>query len=45
MPFILLLIGVGAWITSMIWGCMAASRHNERLAAQYESAGYRPPGY
>lgn len=39
------LIGVGAWITSMIWGCMAASRHNERLAAQYASAGYRPPGY
>lgn len=39
------LIGVAAWITSMIWGCMAASRHNERLAAQYAAAGYRPPGY
>lgn len=39
------LIGITSWITSMIWGCMAASRHNERLAAQYAAAGYRPPGY
>lgn len=35
------LIGVAAWITSMIWGCLAASRFNERLQRQYMQAGYR----
>lgn len=39
------LIGIAAWITSIIWGCLAASRHNERLRAQYAQAGYRPPGH
>ena len=38
-------IGVAAWITSIIWGCLAASRHNERLRAQLAQAGHRPPGY
>ena len=37
-------IGVAAWITSIIWGCLAASRHNERLRAQLAQAGHRPPG-
>lgn len=39
------LIGVAAWITSIIWGCVAVSRHNERLRAQYAQAGFRPSGY
>lgn len=28
------LLGIPIWITSMIWGCLAASNHNERLRAQ-----------
>ena len=38
-------IGVAAWITSIIWGCLAASRHNERLRAQFAQAGFHQPGY
>lgn len=29
------LIGVGAWIASIIWGCTAASNHNQRVQAQW----------
>lgn len=39
------LLGVAAWITSIIWGCLAASRHNERLRMQFAQSGHRPPGY
>ncbi|WP_227487973.1 cell division FtsX domain-containing protein [Brachybacterium subflavum] len=35
------LIGVGAWITSMIWGCTAASNHNQRVRAQYAQMAAR----
>ena len=38
------LIGIAAWITSIVWGCLAASGHNERVRAQYAQAGLRPPG-
>ncbi len=38
------LIGVAAWIASIVWGCLAAAGHNERLRAQYAQAGFRPPG-
>ena len=39
------LLGVAAWIASMIWGCLAASRHNERVRAQLAQAGFRHLGY
>lgn len=45
------LVGLPIWITSIIWGCLAASRHNERVRAQhaqfaqYAAGGYRPTGY
>ena len=29
------LVGLPIWITSMIWGCLAASGHNERVRAQH----------
>lgn len=29
------LAGIPIWITSMIWGCLAASRHNDRVRALY----------
>ena len=40
------LVGIPTWIASIIWGCLAASRHNERMHTQFAaSGGYRPPGY
>lgn len=40
------LVGLPVWIASMIWGCLAASRHNERVQAQLAAfGGHRPPGY
>lgn len=40
------LVGIPTWIASIIWGCLAASRHNERMHAQFATAGgYLPPGY
>ncbi|MFE5776681.1 hypothetical protein [Brachybacterium sp. NPDC056505] len=35
------LIGVGAWIASIIWGCTAASNHNQRVQAQYAQMAAR----
>lgn len=32
------LLGIPIWITSMIWGCLAASSHNDRLRAQAQQA-------
>lgn len=39
------LVGIPTWIASIIWGCLAASRHNERMRAQFAAGGHRPPGY
>lgn len=33
--FLAPLMGVPVWITAMIWGCLAASSHNERMRSQY----------
>lgn len=48
------LVGIPVWIGSMIWGCVAASKHNERVHAQlgmqfaagahYASGGQQAPG-
>lgn len=37
--------GVAIWIASIIWGCVAASNHNERVRAQYAAfqAAYGRP--
>lgn len=37
------LAGAPIWIASMIWGCLAASRHNERVRAQL--SGFGRTGY
>lgn len=34
------LVGLPIWITSMIWGCLAASGHNERVRAQHAQHAY-----
>lgn len=42
------LLGVPIWITSIIWGCLAASSHNERLHSQATRAAQMhgaPPLY
>lgn len=33
------LAGLPIWITSMIWGCLAASHHNDRVREQYAQHG------
>lgn len=33
------LAGAPIWIASIIWGCLAASRHNERVRAQLSGVG------
>ena len=33
------LVGIPIWITSMIWGCVAASHHNDRVRADYAQHG------
>lgn len=48
------LVGIPVWIGSMIWGCVAASKHNERVHAQlgvqfaagahYATGGQQAPG-
>lgn len=42
------LLGIPIWITSMIWGCLAASSHNDRLRAQAQQTQAQqaaPHGY
>lgn len=33
------LAGIPIWITSIIWGCLAASHHNDRVRADYAQHG------
>lgn len=35
LAFLAPLAGLPVWITSMIWGCLAASHHNDRVREQY----------
>ncbi|MGP9538662.1 hypothetical protein ACT3SP_11665 [Brachybacterium sp. AOP43-C2-M15] len=35
LAFLAPMVGIPIWITAMIWGCLAASSHNDRVRAQY----------
>lgn len=39
------LLGLPIWITSIIWGCLAASSHTERVRAQYAQYGAQQAQY